>query len=278
MLAPGLRWAVAHVAGAGLLRDGQRLVAPLALLFAVCAPLGVEALVRRVSDPAARTAALLVLVLLPVLVLPDLAWGGWGRLQPVSYPADWQQVRSLLAADPPGPASGDVVVLPWQSQRQFGWNGDRTVLDPAPRYLDRATVVADDLVVGDLVVPGENQRSRAVGDALSTGGPVSATLPGLGVGWVLVEKGTPGQVPPGLLAGSTLVYAGPTLALYRLGDGSGDGLGWGASARGSGPYAVGPLGAWVVLGVDALVALLLVGSAAALYRSGRRPAATVERT
>jgi len=275
VLAPALRWAVVHVAGAGLLRDGQRLVAPLALLLAVCAPLGVEAVVRRVGDPAARTAGMLVLVVLPVVVLPDLAWGAWGRLQPVSYPADWQQARSLLAADPPGPASGDVVVLPWQTLRQFGWNADRTVLDPAPRYLDRTTVVADALVVGDRLVPGEDRRSRAVGDALNTGAAVVRTLPCLGIGWVLVETGTPGQVPAGLFVGSTLVYAGPTVSLYRLGDGSGQGLGWGASARGSGPYAVGRLGGLVVLSVDAVVVLLLVGSAAALCLSGRRPAATV---
>jgi hypothetical protein len=277
VLAPALRWAVVHVPGAGLLRDGQRLVAPLALLFAVAAPLGVERLLRRTRDPLARSAGSMVLVLLPLVVLPDLAWGAWGRLQPVSYPADWQTVRSVLAADPPGPHSGDVVVLPWQTLRQFGWNGDRTVLDPAPRYLDRTTVVADALVVGSQLVPGEDRRSQAVGDALGEGAAVQ-TLPTLGIGWVLLEKGTPGQVPPRLLVGSTLVYSGPTLSLYRLGDGSGGGLGWGASARGSGPYAVGSLGASAVLSVDALVLLLLVGSAAALCLSGRGPAATVGRS
>lgn len=278
VLSSALRWAVVTVPGAGLLRDGQRLVAPLALLVAVSAPLGMEHLATRLREPPARVAIGMVLVLAPLVVMPDLAWGAVGQLRPVAYPADWPAVRSVLSAHPPGPTSGDVVVLPWQAYRQFSWNADRTVLDPAPRYLDRTTVVADALVVGPVVVAGEDPRSRAVGSALATNAPAVRTLPPLGIGWLLVERGTPGQVPPSLLAGAAVVYSGDTLTLYQLGDGAGDGRGWGSGAVVPGAHdgwAVGVWGARAVLVADALVVLLLMGCCGVLVRSRRRAAATV---
>ena len=278
LLAPGLRWAVIHVPGAGLLRDGQRLVAPLALLLALMVPLAVERLSDRVGEPVGRAALLLLPALLPLVVLPDLAWGAWGRLEPVAYPSDWQQVRAVLVESPPGTTSGDVVALPWQTFRQFAWNGDRTMLDPAPRYLDRTTVVDDSLVVGSQVVPGEDPRAAAVGSALRPGTPMTESLPSLGIGWVLIEKGTPGDVPPGLLVGASLVFEGRDLAMYRLGDGSGDGRGLGAGALGSGDWGVGPPGSWIVLAVDVGVVLVLTGCVGAVLRTRRRTAATVEYT
>ncbi len=278
VLAAGLRWAVTHVPGAGLLRDGQRLVAPLALLLAVAAPLGFERLADRLADPAARSAALVVPVLLPLLVLPDLAWGALGQLQPVAYPDDWQRVRATLAASPPGPGSGDVVALPWQAFRQFGWNAGRTMLDPAPRYLDRTTVVDDVLVVGTEAVVGEDRRAAAVGTALATGRPVPTTLPGLGIGWVLVEKGTPGDFAPGLLAGATLVYSGADLVLYRLGDGTGDGRGVGAGVVADGPWTAGKWASRAVLLADLLAVLLMVGCTVRVLGFPGASAATVEAT
>lgn len=278
VLAPALRWAVVYIPGAGLLRDGQRLVAPLALLLAVAAPLGMERLAGRLRDPTAHAALSFVVVLLPLVVLPDLAWGAWGQLRPVSYPTDWQKVRSLLEADPPGPTSGDVVVLPWQTFRQFGWNGHRTVQDPAPRYLDRTIVVADSLVVGNQVIAGEDRRAEIVGAAVVSGVRAIQSLPKLGIGWLLVEKGTPGTVPAGLLDGAHLVFSGKDLSLYRLGDGAGQGAGWGSGALARGHGAVGPWGARAVLGADALAVLFLAGCACSLVLSGRLPTATVGRT
>ena len=94
-------WLVAHLPGGGLLRDGQRLVAPWAVLLSICLPLGVQQVVRRAPDVAARRAAVAFAVALPLLALPDLAWGAAGRLVPVTYPAGLG----------PGP---DHLVHPWQ--------------------------------------------------------------------------------------------------------------------------------------------------------------------
>ena len=180
---------IEHVPGAGLLRDSQKWVAWLALPFALGLAVAVERLRAR----------MLVAVLLLGL-LPDLAWGGFGRLEPVHYPADWAAVREELAGRP-----GDVAVYPLSAFRRFDWNDRRTQLDPAPRFLPGTTVVDDSLSVGGRVVAGEDPRAARL-----RRGDLS------GIGWVLVERGTPGRVDENLLARLEKVHDGPDLALYRV--------------------------------------------------------------
>ncbi|SHM39005.1 hypothetical protein [Cryptosporangium aurantiacum] len=205
---------VEHVPGSGLLRDGQKFLAPYALLLALCFALGVERLTDALRTRGARTAAVAATVaalVYPVLVLPDLAWGGAGRLVSVRYPADWDRVAATLAADP----RGEMAVLPFSTFRAFGWNGNRTALDPAPRYFPVDVVVEDALPVdtggGDGIVGGESSRAAEVRDALAGG----RSLTTAGIRWVLVERGTPGPVPASALTGYRPVWTGSDLVLYR---------------------------------------------------------------
>ena len=205
-----LRPLMEQVSGAGLLRDGQKFLAPLALLVAVGAGLGAEVLLDRLRHrPAVAGLTAAAVLMLPVVTTPDLAWGAGGRLQAVRYPPDWAAVRDLLGRSR---EPGDVVSLPFGAFRAFAWNGGRTLLDPAPRALPRTVVVDDTLVVDGTVVAGEDRRAAAVRAALAAGEPLGR----LGVGWILVERGTPGQVPPDALVGAQRRYAGPDLELYRL--------------------------------------------------------------
>lgn len=224
-----LEWLVAEVPGGGLIRDGQKFLAWYALLVALAAAAGaarlaglvarrasVSAPARRVGGPPGRAgsgvavAATLAAALLPVAALPDLVWGAAGRLEPSHYPAAWADVRAAVGA-----GQGDVVVLPYQPFRRFPWAGDRTVLDPAPRYLDAEVVVPDALPVGDTVVPGEDRRAAAVADALENDDAANR-LAALGVGWVVVERDTPGTVPDGLLESLESVDINGTFDLYRV--------------------------------------------------------------
>ncbi|MBQ1024544.1 hypothetical protein KBX00_09180 [Micromonospora sp. C95] len=205
-----LEWLVAAVPGAGLLRDGQKFLMPYALFVVLCAALGAERLAAGLGRRLGRGAAGAVLAgaaLLPVTVLPDLAFGAAGRLRPVSYPADWAAVANRLDGQP-----GEVLSLPFGAYRAFSWNGGRTVLDPLPRYVDADVLVDDTLWVGSIPVRGENDRAGEVGRLLSQGAPAAAT----GVRWVVVQasSGDP-QVDPGVLAGLRQVYAGRHLHLYE---------------------------------------------------------------
>lgn len=200
-----LGWAVSNIPGAGLLRDSQKWVAWWALPLALGFALGIEAAGKYLKR---RAGLIAVAALLPLVSLPDLAWGGFGRLESVAYPADWQIVRRILAEDP---RPGDVVTLPMQPFRQFAWNGDRTQLDPAPRFLPRTTLIDDVLYVGGRPIPDGNARLTAIREGVAQRGELGP----LGVGWVLVEHGTPGRVDQGLLARTTEVWRGEWLTLYR---------------------------------------------------------------
>lgn len=208
---------VTVVPGGGLLRDGQKWLAPWLILLSASAGCGAarvgSATARRTGDALAGSALVVAALLLPVACLPDLAWGALGRLRTVDYPDDWQRVRTVLADDP---SPGDVVALPWSTFRVFAWNEGRTVLDPAPRFMTRTVVTDQDLVVSRsgalVVVPGVDPRSTRIGAALRSGDDVAETLRREGIGWLLVERTGPATVP----AGAVPVVTGDDLDLFRL--------------------------------------------------------------
>ncbi|MGN9813226.1 hypothetical protein ACTMSW_28205 [Micromonospora sp. BQ11] len=243
-----LRWAVVHLPGAGLLRDGQKFLAPYALLLVVCAALGAERLVARIDREVAGV-VLVGLLLLPVAVMPDLAFGGAGRLRPVTYPADWRSVAGRVAGEP-----GEILALPLSAYRAYPWNPGRVVLDPAPRYLPGTVLTDDTLRVGDVAVAGENPRIREVRRVLADGRPVAET----GVRWVVVQHHVSGAVEPAALTGLEVVHDGPVLTLYRN------------PVAPPAPVAAGP-GRWAV--VAALGTALLVVMIAVFPALRRRPTA-----
>jgi hypothetical protein len=215
-----LRGLIGWWPGFAVLRDGQQYIAPLALAEA----LGLGLVAGRVlaggsreSGREARWAAVVALALVPVLLLPGLAWGAAGRLRPAGYPADWIAARQLMNADPAG---GKALLLPWAAYRRFGWNHGEAVLDPWPRLLDRDVVWNDSVQVGRTVIPAENPGAIALTPAIDSTGPLTGLLRADGFRYVIVDAGF-GPGPGGLpfrarLAGCELVLSGPGLAVYRV--------------------------------------------------------------
>jgi hypothetical protein len=206
-----LGWLVAEVPGAALLRDGQKFVALAVPLVAVLVGCGAERLGRLAPDLASRRALMAAVVLVQVALLPDLAWGAGGRLDAISYPHAWSKVRAEVSAEP---ARGDLLVLPWSAFRSYAWNGRRTVLDPAPRFFPRDSVVDDRLVVGRTVLAAEDPRSAAVARALARHDLSARSLGRLGIRLVLVQSDQPGRVPD--LPGTVPVVRAKDLALLRV--------------------------------------------------------------
>jgi hypothetical protein len=232
---------VLQVPAAGILRDGQKWIAPYALVLALASGFGVARLANRARDSELQRLASVAAVVVSLCLLPDLGWGVAGRLSAVHYPGEWSSVRNLVESEP---RHGDVAVVPWGAFRAFAWNDGRTVLDPAARFFPGSVVVSADLPVGRSVIQGDDARAAAVVAALR--GPDAATaLQPLGVGWVLVEKGEAGVAVPELQG--TVRFDGDQLRLVQLGR---------ADARPLPSYA--PL----VVAVDLLV-LALIGAAAA---------------
>jgi hypothetical protein len=220
---PGLRlsvWLVDHVAGAGILRDSQKWL--LLTLLAVCVGFamalekGGRWLRANGLGPGLLTG---VAALLPVVVLPTLAWGISGKLEPVHYPAEWAQVRTVLDALP----DRRTAVLPWATYRSFAWNGDRAALDPAIRFFSGQVITDDALRVSAVrTVAGESPVAALIGEALDQGQPLAPVLTSAGVRYLLVEKEAPGdeRAIAQLRATATVRYDGSELELLDLGRGT----------------------------------------------------------
>ncbi|OQS12551.1 hypothetical protein B0T44_16155 [Nocardia donostiensis] len=155
----------------------------------------------------------IAVVLIALLVVPllDLAWGVGGQVRAVRYPGAWQEVVERID----GP--GDIAVLPGGMFRKFPYSGVAPVLDPAPRMLPRDVLQTGELPVRGRIVNGEGARAGRVEDLLLAGGPADE-LARLGVGWVLVERTTPGPLGDAerTLAQLEPVHTTSELALYRV--------------------------------------------------------------
>lgn len=243
-----LRAVVDAAPGFGVLRDGQKWVA-LALPGYALAGAGSVLTLRRWLRPARGA---LVCCLALILALPDLAWGVWGRVEPVRYPPGWAAVASTINADP-----RTVAVLPAGTMRRFPWSGPAPVLDPLPRWVRADVLMTGDLAISGVTVPGEGNRARAVQELLLAG-PDRAAVAATGVGWLVVESDSAGDMGASArtLGGLTPIFRNDELALYRIG---GDTAGVSAGRRRA-----------TVIAHLAWLALLIVGSAGAGISRVRR--------
>lgn len=241
---------VEAVPGLGVLRDGQKWVA-LAVPGYALAGAGAVVTLRRWL-PALVAAGVCCLAL--VLVLPDLAWGVWGRVVPVRYPSGWAAVAATVNREP-----GTVAVLPVGTMRRFSWSVPAPVLDPLPRWVRADVLTTGDLVISGVTVPGEGDHARRVQQLLLSGPEPSTLASETGVAWLVVESGSPGDTGASArtLAGLAPAYRDDEITLYRVG---GQTAGVPASRRRA-----------VVLAHLAWLALLVVGAGGlAARRAGRR--------
>lgn len=210
---PGIaagEWAMTHLPGAGLLRDTQKWAAAAMPFYTLAAAAGVLTLRRR-SRRVPWSVAAVVAVL---VALPDLVWGVGGQIRPVHYPESWRRVTELVTA-----GDGDVAVLPAGMFRIFDYSGDAPVLDPAPRMLRADVLQTGELVVAGGTVAGEGARAALVEQLLLAGAEPDA-LAAQGVGWVLVEHTTVGDLGDAARTLDLLpvVYSDDELTLHRVDD------------------------------------------------------------
>ena len=253
---------VTHVveasSGAGLWRDSQKWLMPFVLVasWGIAALLGaLDHWLRRHRLPAG--AAIGALALLPVVLLPSLAWGLSGRLSPVDYPDEWRAVRTILDRQPV--AGRRTAVLPWSAYQRFRWNDQRAALDPALRFFPGQVVANDELTLGDhRTVRGQDPAGSSIGQAIADGRPIGPALATAGVRYLLVERTAPSAVEVALPSG-TVLHDGPELLLLDLGT-------QGRSTRSPHPHLI--VTADVLAGSTVLVAALLTGFVAIRRRQG----------
>ncbi len=247
-----LRAGVETLPALAVVRDAQKWVALAMPAYALAGAAAVLAL-RRWLRPAAAALACCVAVL---VALPDLAWGVGGALRPVKYPPGWAVAAGQVNADPQ-----PVAVLPAGTMRRFPWSGSAPVLDPWPRWVRAEVLTTGDLTIGGKTVAGEGSHAREVQRLLEAGSD-PATLARAGVGWLVVQRGTPGDLGGAdrVLRQLSPSYTDPDIALYRIGGSSS------AAPQDKRMLSIAAHLVWAVL---------LLGSGAALagsaLRRGRQP-------
>jgi hypothetical protein len=201
-----------HLPATGLLRDGQRWVALLAVVLSAAVACGTEVLLGRVATLGTRRLVAALLVLAPLAALPGAAWGESGRLTTSRFPPEWEQVTRQ--------ASGQVLVLPWSLYRAFPWTDGRVVLDPATKLL-ADPVVDDDLPLPRGAVQGEDPVAARLDRAATSGERLLPALQAAGIHQVLVERHTDGfdaNVVAAQVQGLRLLRSTPELSLYAVPD------------------------------------------------------------
>jgi hypothetical protein len=270
-LVPGVRVLFADalpvVPGLASVRDGQRLIAVLALLECAALGFGAAALADRLHRlQLDRRLSFAIVALLPLVAVPSLAWGLAGTLTPVGVPSDYLAAARVVDASP---GAGAVMVAPWGLYRPYDWNNGRPVVDIATLLMSRYTITDTDLPVavgGSGVirsVPGEDPWSARIGRIISGPGDHTRQLAAAGIGFVYLEQQPPavgGGTVQGL-AGATAVYRSPDVTVYRL----------------PGPIAAAPAGVTspdrlhLIEAADLLVLLVLGTLAAALLLPSGAP-------
>ncbi|GAB2751985.1 hypothetical protein GCM10027273_33550 [Nocardioides pakistanensis] len=219
---PVLEWIVAEVPGGGLFRDGSRYLALLAPVEAALFGAGAAVLTQVRLERPGRIALAGGAVLMPLALMPDLAWGLGGALRPVAFPDDYAAARAVLA-DRSAERDGVVVVLPFSSYRLPEWNLGRRTLDPVGRYLTPNYVANDELSVSGKLLAGEDPRARRIADLLGQRLPepgLVAALAAEGVSWVVVDVEARAALEEVLdtpeLDGRRLLLDTPHLQVYEL--------------------------------------------------------------
>ncbi|MEO6471048.1 MAG: hypothetical protein ABIR57_04295 [Aeromicrobium sp.] len=202
---------VGAVPGAGILRDGTRYLLLLAPIQAVTFGFGVHAVCGFVRALQMRQFVSVLALLIPIVALPDLAWGVGGALKTTEYPASWKAARVAIQTSN---VAGDILVLPFSSYRKPEWNGGTPVLDPAGRFFDRETVTNDVLSVSGKEIVGEDPRAERIARFLDSPRPASA-LAKEGIGIVVVETDA-GHVDERVFRGMTKIESGDGMNVFTV--------------------------------------------------------------
>ncbi len=186
-------WLASHVPGGGLLRDGSRFLALLAPLAACLFGLGVSALaglVRTHAGPARGRDERGPRSRSRCCPTSGLALGGPAASGPVPRASTPTPGRRSTTDSTSG-ASGDLLLLPFNSYRVPTWNDGRRSLDPLGRFMTPNYLASDTLVVSGVTVAGEDERARRVAELLEKGAApeeLARQLREEGIAWVLLDK------------------------------------------------------------------------------------------
>jgi hypothetical protein len=245
---------VVNVPGGGLIRDGQKFLAPWMLVVSVAVGTAVERVWCATrsqfrGEPVARHTAFVLCAAVaawPVATMPSLAFGSGGDWAPADYPANF-----LVNADRINEVGETTVaVFPWTLYRRYEWNHGVVVLDPWSRLLRSRVLVNDDLPLSTRSVRGEDPAARRITSAVAQGdaADVATALRDEDVRFVVFQRDQPTSAEEeAFFDGERRLWSDARLVVYDLGPADP-------------PASPLPPWAWLGLLVAALTALTVLGA------------------
>ncbi len=209
-------WAFDNLPLFTTMREPAKWLALVQLGYVIGIAAGVQE-IQRTGRLAAwlRRPAAIVATLLPLTMLPALAWGLGGHVETSQYPEGW---RAGAARVDPAPAR--MLFLPWHGYQPFPFTDERTVATPAAAYFPTSVLSSSAVEVGPLRTDSSSQQQAFVDELVAAGGgpDFAGSMSRLGVTYVGLSRGVEDDRYTWLdrQPGLTAVIDDPEFTLYRV--------------------------------------------------------------
>lgn len=184
---PLLAW-ISHVlpAAAGY-REPDKFANLIALGYAMLGTLGIAFTAKWATEKfndAGGQAVIIVCLLLPLAITPNMLWGFGGQLSSRQYPAGWYAIDKELHRLP-----GDkrVLFLPWHQYMAFGFS-ERIIATPAEKFFSVPVVASDDPEFGGITPTVPDSEKKDIGAALKHPDTLTAVLTQHHINYILLAK------------------------------------------------------------------------------------------
>jgi len=177
-------WLFEHIPLYKGLRETQKWVSVLVLIYTVFLSIGVTALLKTKIVLVHKNFLLIFLGAVIIMQAPFLLWGFWGQVKPVSYPTDWQAVDKELKCE----KGGKILFLPWHLYMSFNWVG-KIIANPAKGFFTCPVISSSAMEWGGIYDNSQNNDSEKVFEWLNKKGENDLLKNNeLGIKYILLAK------------------------------------------------------------------------------------------
>jgi len=153
------------------MRDSQKILGFLALIYALFAGLGYQWLTAQL-DSRRRKLLSICIFCLPMFFGIYLWSGFHGALRPIWYPKEWFEVETLLENNSVG--DDKVLVLPWHGYISLDFANQLVVSNPAPSFFGENRVIASkNIEFGDVYDQESDPSYREIDRAITSSNELS---------------------------------------------------------------------------------------------------------
>jgi hypothetical protein len=184
---PLVAWISGILPAAAGYREPDKFANLVALGYAMLGTLGVAFTAKWATEKfhdAGGQAVIIVCLLLPLAITPNMLWGFGGQLSPRQYPSGWHAMNRELGNLP---GAKRVLFLPWHQYMTFGFS-DRIIATPAEKFFDVPVVASDDPEFGGITPTVPNDEKRAISQALKHPETLPDTLAKYRINYILLAK------------------------------------------------------------------------------------------